>query len=146
LLFYSFAIFQPLGELGNVAASYQETKASMERLDEILKTPKEEKPANAVKVDKVENITFDHVHFKYGSAAEAALEDVTFQITAGKTVAFAGPSGSGKTTIIKLIVGLYPPTNGKITVNNTGAQQLDAAYYRNRIGFVSQDTQLFAAW
>lgn len=144
LLFYSFAIFQPLGELGTVAATYQETKASMERLDEILKTPKEEKPANAVQVDKVTNITFDHVHFKYGSAAEAALEDVDFQITAGKTVAFAGPSGSGKTTIIKLIVGLYPPTGGHITVNGTESQQLDAAYYRNRIGFVSQDTQLFA--
>lgn len=144
LLFYSFAIFQPLGELGNVAAAYQETKASMERLDEILKTPKEVKPANAVQVDKVTNITFDHVHFKYGSAAEAALEDVNFQITAGKTVAFAGPSGSGKTTIIKLIVGLYPPTGGHITVNGTETQQLDAAYYRNRIGFVSQDTQLFA--
>lgn len=144
LLFYSFAIFQPLGELGNVAAAYQETKASMERLDEILKTPKEEKPANAVQVNKVTNITFDHVHFKYGSAAEAALEDVDFQITAGKTVAFAGPSGSGKTTIIKLIVGLYPPTSGHITVNGTETKQLDAAYYRNRIGFVSQDTQLFA--
>lgn len=144
LLFYSFAIFQPLGELGNVAASYQETKASMDRLDEILKTPKEEKPANAVKVDKVTNITFDHVHFKYGSATEAALDDVAFQINAGKTVAFAGPSGSGKTTIIKLIVGLYPPTGGKITVNGTESGQLDAAYYRNRIGFVSQDTQLFA--
>lgn len=144
LLFYSFAIFQPLGELGNVAATYQETKASMERLDEILKTPKEEKPANAVQVNKVTNITFDHVHFKYGSAAEAALEDVNFQISAGKTVAFAGPSGSGKTTIIKLIVGLYPPTGGHITVNGTETQQLDAAYYRNRIGFVSQDTQLFA--
>lgn len=144
LLFYSFAIFQPLGELGNVAATYQETKASMERLDEILKTPKEEKPANAVQVNKVTNITFDHVHFKYGSAAEAALENVDFHITAGQTVAFAGPSGSGKTTIIKLIVGLYPPTRGKITVNGTETQQLDAAYYRNRIGFVSQDTQLFA--
>jgi ATP-binding cassette subfamily B protein len=144
LLFYSFAIFQPLGELGNVAATYQETKASMERLDEILKTPKEEKPANAVQVDKVANITFDHVHFTYGSAAEAALADVNFQIAAGKTVAFVGPSGSGKTTIIKLIVGLYPPTSGRITVNGTETLQLDAAYYRNRIGFVSQDTQLFA--
>ncbi len=144
LLFYSFAIFQPLGELGNVAASYQETKASMERLDEILKTPKEAKPENAVELDKVTNITFDQVHFKYGSATDAALEDVNLHITAGQTVAFAGPSGSGKTTIIKLIVGLYPPTSGKITVNDTDIQQLDAAYYRNRIGFVSQDTQLFA--
>lgn len=144
LLFYSFAIFQPLGELGNVAAAYQETKASMERLDEILKTPKEEKPANAVQIAKVQDIAFNNVTFTYQSSSNAALEDVSFNIQAGQTVAFAGPSGSGKTTIIKLIVGLYPSTSGKITVNNTEIQQLDAAYYRNRIGFVSQDTQLFA--
>lgn len=144
LLFYSFAIFAPLGELGNVAAAYQETKASMERLDEILKTPKEEKPKDAVSVDKVKNIVFDGVSFKYQSANEPALEKVSFNIAAGQTVAFAGPSGSGKTTIIKLIVGLYPATEGNITVNETNMLQLDAEYYRNRIGFVSQDTQLFA--
>ncbi len=144
LLFYSFAIFAPLGELGNVAAAYQETKASMERLDVILKTPKEEKPKGAVSVDKVKNIVFDGVSFKYQSANEPALEKVSFNIAAGQTVAFAGPSGSGKTTIIKLIVGLYPATEGNITVNETNMLQLDAEYYRNRIGFVSQDTQLFA--
>lgn len=144
LLFYSFAIFQPLGELGNVAAAYQETKASMERLDEILKTPKEEKPKDAISVEKVTNITFDGVTFKYQSANEPALENVSFNIAAGHTVAFAGPSGSGKTTIIKLIVGLYPATSGKIMVNENNMLQLDAEYYRNRIGFVSQDTQLFA--
>lgn len=144
LFIYSFFIFAPLGELGNVAASYQETKASMERLDVILKTPKEEKPKDAVTVDKVKNIVFDDVTFTYGSATEPALEKVSFNIAAGQTVAFAGPSGSGKTTIIKLIVGLYPATEGKITVNETSMPQLDAEYYRNRIGFVSQDTQLFA--
>lgn len=144
LFIYSFFIFAPLGELGNVATSYQETKASMERLDEILKTPKEVKPNDAVSIDKVKNIAFNDVTFKYQSATDPALEKVSFNIGAGQTVAFAGPSGSGKTTIIKLIVGLYPATEGKIAINEINMVQLDAEHYRNRIGFVSQDTQLFA--
>ncbi len=144
LFIYSFFIFAPLGELGNVATSYQETKASMERLDEILNTPKEVKPNDAVSIDKVKNIAFNDVTFKYQSATDPALEKVSFNIGAGQTVAFAGPSGSGKTTIIKLIVGLYPATEGKIAINEINMVQLDAEHYRNRIGFVSQDTQLFA--
>ena len=144
LYIYSFFIFTPLGELGNLATTYQETKASMERLDEILKTPKEEKPADAKVINKIENVSFTSVNFKYQSSPDYALENVSFNIAPGKTVSFAGPSGSGKTTIIKLIVGLYPPTSGQIKINNHEIQELDTAHYRNRIGFVSQDTQLFA--
>nr|MBP9686357.1 ABC transporter ATP-binding protein [Candidatus Doudnabacteria bacterium] len=144
LYIYSFVIFAPLGDLGNVATSYQETKASMERLGEILQTPKEPKPENAVVVNTVNDIAFQDVSFQYGSATEPALSNISLHIPKGKTVAFVGPSGSGKTTIIKLIVALYPPTQGRILINTTPTLNLDAAAYRNKIGFVSQDTQLFA--
>lgn len=144
LLFYSFFIFQPLGELGNLAQTYQETKASMERLDQILKTPKEEKPKNPVMVERLKDIKFSNVSFKYQSAETEALTNISFNITKGKTVAFAGPSGSGKTTIIKLIVGLYKPTGGKILFDEHDVHTIDMESLRSHVGFVSQDTQLFA--
>lgn len=144
LLFYSFMIFNPLSDFGTLAQTYQEAKASLDRLDEILKTPKEAKPLDAKKIEKVNAIAFNAVDFAYQSSTEKALENASLTIPSGSTVAFAGPSGSGKTTIIKLIVGLYPTSTGSVTINGTDMQQIDKESYRSRIGFVSQDTQLFA--
>lgn len=144
LLFYSFAIFNPLGDLGNVAQQYQEASASLDRLDTILKTPSEPKPANPVTVGEVKDVKFDDVSFKYESGTEDAVENISLDIRAGDTVAFAGPSGSGKTTLVKLLVGLYRPTQGAILFNGTGIGKIDLESFRKKIGLVSQDTQLFA--
>ncbi|MCC7356793.1 MAG: ABC transporter ATP-binding protein [Candidatus Doudnabacteria bacterium] len=144
LLFYSFMIFNPLSEFGNLTTTYQETKASMERLEGILNTPKEPKPENPVSIGDVKNIAFNAVSFKYESGPEIAVNDININICPGDTVAFVGPSGSGKTTLIKLLVGLYKPTTGKILINGTDNQTIDIADFRKQIGLVSQDTQLFA--
>lgn len=144
LLFYSFAIFNPLQELGQVITSYQEAKASMERLQEIYATKPEEKPSNPVVVTGVKDIIFKDLEFKYQSASKPAASDINLEIKAGQTVAFVGPSGSGKTTLVKLIVGLYKPTKGDVLVNGNSTRTLDYEKFRNRIGLVSQDTQLFA--
>lgn len=144
LLFYSFFIFNPLGELGNVATSYQEASASMNRLDEILKTKPEPKPDHPVIIENIREIEFRDVGFKYQSADSPATIDLNFKVEAGNNVAFVGPSGSGKTTIIKLLVGLYKPTSGAITFNGQPADRLDFGKIRSKIGLVSQETQLFA--
>jgi ATP-binding cassette, subfamily B, bacterial len=144
LLFYSFAIFTPLGEIGTVSTSYQEARASMDRLDEIYKTKPEEKPANPVFDNKIQSIDFKDLGFQYQSADKPAVMDINLGIQAGETVAFVGPSGSGKTTLVKLIVGLYKPTQGEIMINNKTSKVLDYEKFRNRIGLVAQDTQLFA--
>ncbi|HYE22724.1 MAG TPA: ABC transporter ATP-binding protein [Verrucomicrobiae bacterium] len=144
LLFYSFFVFSPLAEMGNVSQSYQEAKASMERLGEIFKTKPEEKPVNPVVIADVKDITFKNLGFSYGSSSQPAVQDINLSIKAGETVAFVGPSGSGKTTLVKLIVGLYKPTSGDLLVNGFSAKQLDPEKFRNRIGLVAQDTQLFA--
>ena len=144
LLFYSFAVFNPLNELGSVTKSYQEMRASMGRLEELFQTPAEKKPEHPVAIGKIERIKFNDVFFSYQSGSNHALNGINFEIGSGQTAAFVGPSGSGKSTIIKLLVGLYEPTQGGITINGESYDNIDKEVLRKKIGLVSQDTQLFA--
>ena len=72
------------------------------------------------------------------------MVDISFDVKKGETIAFVGPSGSGKTTLVKLLVGLYVPQQGKILYNNIDRADIDFDVLRTQIGFVTQDTQLFA--
>ena len=144
LFIYSFFIFSPLGDLGTVSSAFQEARASLEQLEEILKIPPQEHPANPVAVGPVKAIAFHRASFQYASARTPAVRNVTLTIKAGEQVAFVGPSGSGKTTLLKLISGLYRPSSGTLTVNDVDAGTIDYEEFRGRIGLVSQETQLFA--
>ena len=144
LLFYSFFIFNPLAQLGDVSTAYQETKASLEKLKEILDQEKEKHAQNPKAIDNIKTISFKDVSFSYQSNDDSALENITLSIQSGKTVAFVGPSGSGKSTTVKLIVGLYHPTKGTVEFNNISGEEIDLIALRNRIGLVAQETQLFA--
>ncbi len=144
LLFYSFLIFNPLQELGKVTQEYQEARASMDRLQEILRMPPEDKPVNPKVLQDLKAIDFKSVTFQYGSNDKPALINVDVSVKAGETVAFVGPSGSGKTTLVKLLVGLYRPSGGNVFFNGISVNDLDLEKFRNRIGLVAQDTQLFA--
>jgi ATP-binding cassette subfamily B protein len=144
LLLYSFFLFNPLGELGTVATSYQEMTASLSKVDEILNRPAEPKPANPVTLGEITELDLDHVKFNYESSNRPAVENITLKAQDGETIAFVGPSGSGKSTLIKMLVGLYQPTAGQVKINNTDLQTVDLAAYRNKLGLVTQDTQLFA--
>lgn len=144
LLFYSFFIFAPLGELGAVSAQYQEARASMEQLQEVFDTPPEKKPAGARDPGAFRKVEFKSVDFAYGGSSEPALENISLSVSAGETVAFVGPSGSGKSTLVKLLVGLYKPRSGDILWNGVPGKDIDFEKIRNRIGLVLQETQLFA--
>lgn len=144
LLFYSFFIFGPLAELGAVAQRYQEARASLEALDEILSLPPAPKPLNPKKVGALKTIDYEGVSFHYQSNTIPAAKDISLALRAGETVAFAGSSGSGKTTLAKLLVGLYTPTHGKIRYNGIDSTHVDFDELRKRVGLVSQETQLFA--
>ncbi len=145
LLFYSFFLFNPLAELSNIAEQYQQAKASDEALQEILKMSPEAKPTNPVEIAKINSIDFEKVSFSYQAESDKGLQAVSLSIKAGETVAFVGPSGSGKTTLLKLLVRLYLPQQGKIKLNNQiDLQAVDQHKFRQRIGLVSQETQLFS--
>ncbi|MBC6989527.1 ABC transporter ATP-binding protein [Hymenobacter sp. BT491] len=144
LFIYSFAIFGPLQELGNIINVYRETEASLANFQQILDTPKEVKPAHPKKINQIQTLAFEDVRFKHLTASSAALDGISFETQLGETIAFVGPSGSGKTTLVKLLVGLYPPAAGRILYNGIPGYELDLDELREEIGFVTQDTQLFA--
>ncbi len=144
LFIYSFFIFGPLQELGNIVNIYRETEASLNNLEEILQIPPEPKPANPTPLGKLESLQFTDVTFQHRTANRPAVHDVTFRLQRGGTIAFVGPSGAGKTTLVKLLVGLYPPDSGVVRYNGISADQIDPDELRAQIGFVTQDTQLFS--
>jgi ATP-binding cassette subfamily B protein len=144
LFIYSFFIFGPLQELGNIINVYRETEASLASLQEILQIPAEVKPANPVPLGNLASLKFDDISFQHRSASRPALSGVNFTLSKGETVAFVGPSGAGKTTLVKLLVGLYRPQQGVIRYNGIDSEQIDPDELRSQIGFVTQDTQLFS--
>jgi ATP-binding cassette subfamily B protein len=143
-LFYSFFLFGPLQELGNVILTWREAEVSLGNFKKILNTPIDIKPANPVQIEKINTLAFDKVSFKHLSGKYNALNDISFAVNNGETIAFVGPSGSGKTTLVKLLVGLYQPIEGKVLYNSTSGKEIDLDQLREKIGFVTQDTQLFS--
>ncbi len=144
LLIYSFFIFGPLQELGNIINTYRETEVSLNNFRAIMNIPKDPKPANPVPIDELNTLEFRTVGFTHQTASAPALSEISFNAERGDTIAFVGPSGAGKTTLVKLLVGLYPPKQGEILYNGYSSTVIDLDRLRERIGFVTQDTQLFS--
>src|SRR5687768_15991962 len=144
LLIYSFFIFGPLQELGNIINTYRETEVSLQNFREILAIPRDPKPDNPVPVDDLATLEFRNVSFTHQTATTPALNGISFTVRRGDTIAFVGPSGAGKTTLVKLLVGLYPPKEGEILYNGLSSHVIDLDRLRERIGFVTQESQLFS--
>src|SRR5688572_32333720 len=144
LFIYSFFIFGPLQELGNIINVYRETEVSLKNFQDILDMKKEPRPLNPIPLRELHRLDFNHVSFQHQTASSPALTDISFTVTRGDTIAFVGPSGAGKTTLVKLLVGLYRPQSGDILYNGHSASDVDLNELREQIGFVTQDTQLFS--
>lgn len=144
LQFYSFFIFGPLQEIGNIIISYREAEASLNNFDKLMQNKTEKKPSNPVKVGPIRHLQFKEVSFQHQSTNFKALDNISFDVKKGETIAFVGPSGSGKSTLVKLLVGLYAPMSGEIIYNSIKSNEIDFDELRNQIGFVTQDTQLFS--
>jgi ATP-binding cassette subfamily B protein len=144
LWFYSFFIFGPLQELGNVINVYRESEVSLNNFGDILKMDKEPRPAHPVPPRSLDRVEFDDVTFRHQTATTNALDGISFHVDVGETAAFVGPSGSGKTTLVKLLVALYRPQEGDIRYDGISFRDIEVDALRERIGLVSQDTQLFS--
>jgi ATP-binding cassette subfamily B protein len=144
LFIYSFFIFGPLQELGNVVNTYRETEVSLLNFEAILAMKPEPRPDRPVNIGPLQKLSFVDVGFQHQSANKPALQGISFEVERGETIAFVGPSGAGKTTLVKLLVGLYRPNMGHIYYNGTREDEIEMEGLRERIGFVTQDAQLFS--
>jgi ATP-binding cassette subfamily B protein len=141
---FSFFVFGPLQEIGNIILSYREAEASLNNFNNLMKKAPESRPSNPKHLGNIRTLEFQDVAFKHQTAHQRAIDNISFKAKTGETVAFVGPSGSGKTTLMKLLVGLYRPQQGKILYNGIDETSIDFEDLRNQIGFVTQDTQLFS--
>lgn len=142
--FISTQIFGPLQELGSIILTYREAESSLLLFDQLMHKPVEERPASPVELGPLENISFSDIVFRHHTATQNALDGISFSAEVGDTIAFVGPSGSGKSTLVKLLLGLYQPISGEILFNGISSEDIRYNQMRRQIGFVSQDTQLFA--
>ena len=144
ITFYSFYVFGPLQEVGNVITTYRVTEASLASFQTILDTPLDSAPVSPEPVGELRELAFSDVCFTHQTASAPALADMSFRVRRGETIAFVGPSGAGKTTLVKLLVGLYAPNTGCVLYNGTASTAVDLDDIRKRIGLVTQDAQLFS--
>ncbi|MDD5068691.1 MAG: ABC transporter ATP-binding protein [Candidatus Pacebacteria bacterium] len=144
LFIYSFFIFNPLGELANVFAQFQEASASLAAVAELLSRQVAPVPLSPVRLKSLESIEFKNVDFAYSGARSSAVSGINLKVHVGETVAFVGPSGSGKSTLVKLVLGLYQPEKGSLSFNTVNASKIDFEALRSRVGLVAQETQLFS--
>lgn len=141
---FSFFIFGPLQEIGNILLSYREAEASLNNFDQLMQKKPEAQPTHPKHLGSIENLAFQHVGFKHKAASHRAIENISFKVNRGETIAFVGPSGSGKSTLMKLLVGLYRPQEGSILYNGLDENAIHFNDLRKQIGFVTQDTNLFS--
>ena len=144
LFFFSFALFNPLQELGNIIQLWREGQVSLQNFEDLLKTEVEPQSDKPVVMGEMQKVAFKNVQFKHKSATFPSLVDVNFETTIGNTIAFVGPSGSGKTTLVKLLVGLYQPNEGHVLYNDIPHDEIDKTELRHQLGFVTQESQLFS--
>lgn len=143
------SVMSPLMGIIGLWDELQETAVAMERLGDVLDIEPEQKPedmeSRILLPELAGHIRFDNVFFRYGGKETAyVLENISLEIKPGELVAIVGPSGSGKTTLAKLVVGFYPPTEGKIHIDGYDLDVIDKEYYRSQVGYVMQNNLLFS--
>lgn len=146
VLFVSYVaqLVGPLNQLGTLYRVIQQNLTDADNLMKLLAEPKEiqDRPTAKTILKAKGTIEFDHVGFSYDGKS-SALEDISFTVPAGSSVALVGESGSGKSTILRLLFRFYDPTVGSIKLDGVDIRDLTQESYRSQIGSVPQDAALF---
>jgi len=135
----------PLGQIVGLLMQYQNARMALESLEGTMNRPTE-RSGEAAFVHRPEihgDIEFRDVRFSYPKQEQEALKGVSFRIRPGEHVVILGRVGSGKTTLQKLMLGLFTPTEGSVSIDSVDLRQLDPADLRRSIGYVAQDSMLF---
>ncbi|KAI9605466.1 hypothetical protein KEM48_002165 [Puccinia striiformis f. sp. tritici PST-130] len=141
---YVAQLVGPLNQLGTLYRVIQQNLTDTDNLMKLLAEPKEieDRPDAKTIIKAKGTIEFDHVGFSYDGKG-SALEDISFTVPAGSSVALVGESGSGKSTLLRLLFRFYDPTAGSIRLDGVDIRDLTQASYRSQIGSVPQDAALF---
>ncbi|MCG7857053.1 ABC transporter ATP-binding protein/permease [Flavihumibacter sediminis] len=142
--FISTGIIGPLQDLGNIILQYREAEASLQVFNNLMMKEPEYRPEEPIDVEAMESLRFENVTFRHKNASQNAVENISFSIKLGETIAFVGPSGSGKSTLVKLLVGLYSPVEGDIRIDDISVRNIRYNRVRRQLGFVTQETQMFS--
>ena len=136
---YASYFWQPIMNLGNIFNNFINNIAYLERIFETMDEPVTVKDAkDAVEMPKIRGeVTFDHVNFSY-DASKQILNDVSFTVKPGESVALVGPTGAGKSTILRLLLGLYEPQSGAVLIHGVPAVAVPDEKRRRLFGYVEQ--------
>lgn len=146
---YIRMFFRPIRDLAEKYNILQNAMASAERIflimdsQDSLPPPAAQTGHRTPNLQNIEQVQFEKVSFSY-VAGETILQDITFSMPAGETVAVVGPTGAGKTSLINLLPRFYDPSSGKVLINNHDISKLDPAWFRSKIALVMQDPFLFS--
>ena len=134
----------PVTSIGWIASVIQQAEASMERIDEFLKTQPEVQETGSKSIDTIQSIEFRNVSFTYPDTGITALKNISFQVKPGEKLGIVGKTASGKTTIMDLLVRMFEPTQGAILINGKNIREYGLKELRSKIGYVPQDVFLFS--
>lgn len=144
-ILYINMLVWPVASIGWVSSLVQEAEASQKRINEFLKIHPEIQNNNAIPPVSIEgNILFQNVSLTYEDTNIKALDNISFEVKKGETLAIIGRTGSGKSTLLSLISRLYDPTEGQILIDKQDITQLNLNTIRKAIGTVPQDAFLFS--
>ena len=145
MLFVSYIsmVLWPIRNVGRILSDMGKVGVAIERLEEVFDTEMEDLETGIKPLVKG-NIEFKNVSFQYDDGIEPVLNDVSFDINEGQTVAIMGPTGSGKSSLVHLLTRLYDATSGQIIVDGHDLTEIAPSYIREKVGIVLQEPYLFS--